>query len=221
MTWTHDLVFARMPSNWSLPNAHICKNGKCIQTSFAVAKGRVSDVILGTPFLLKIQSFTVDTKGTKGTCASIDDKPIIFEFIEGPRLGRINHINFLISHKEKYLEDLKTEIYICRIEDQFESKSFQDKLANFQTSLIKECRSEIPFAFWHRKKHIVSLPYISTFNQRDIPKKACPSQMSPRLLELCDKEIKDLQKKPIRKSHSPWRCAAFYVQNVEEKERWS
>lgn len=143
MIWTHDLMFARMPSNWSLPNAHIWKNGKCIQTSFAVAKGRVSDVILGTPFLLKILSFTVDAKGTR---ASIDDKPIIFEFIESPRLGRIYQINFLISHKEKYLEDLKTEIYICRLEDQFESKSFQDKLANFQTSLIKECRSEIPLA---------------------------------------------------------------------------
>lgn len=68
---------------------------------------------------------------------------------------------------------------------------------------------------------MVSLPYISTFNQRDIPKKARPSQMSPRLLELCDKEIKDIQKKSIPKSHSPWRCAAFYVENVVEKERSS
>ena len=67
---------------------------------------------------------------------------------------------------------------------------------------------------------MVSLPYISTFYERDIPTKARPSQMSPRLLELCDTEIKDLlRKKLICKSHSPQSCAAFYVENAPEKER--
>ena len=73
--------------NYKIPNAHVCKSGKCIQTSFAVTK----DVILGTPFLLKIQPFSVDTNGVH---ALTDDKRINFEFIESPRLGRINGINF-------------------------------------------------------------------------------------------------------------------------------
>ena len=44
--------------------------------------------------------------------------------------------------------------------------------------------------------------------------------MSPELLEYCKKEINNLlSKKLIRSSHSPWSCAAFYVQKVSEIER--
>ena len=34
------------------------------------------------------------------------------------RLGRINQINLLLSHKEKYIENLKGDITLCRIQDQ-------------------------------------------------------------------------------------------------------
>ena len=30
-------------------------------------------------------------------------------------------------------------------------------------------------AFWHRKKHIVRLPYVKDFNEKNIPTKARPS----------------------------------------------
>ena len=30
-------------------------------------------------------------------------------------------------------------------------------------------RSDIPNAFWHRKKHIVDLPYVKDFNEKNIP----------------------------------------------------
>ena len=44
--------------------------------------------------------------------------------------------------------------------------------------------------------------------------------MSQELLEYCKKEINDLlNKKLIRPSHSPWSCAAFYVQKASEIER--
>jgi hypothetical protein len=44
--------------------------------------------------------------------------------------------------------------------------------------------------------------------------------MNSRLLEICKSEINELLKKGlIRKSSSPWSCAAFYVENAVEKER--
>ena len=67
---------------------------------------------------------------------------------------------------------------------------------------------------------MVSLPYEIFFNEKQIPTKARPIQMNPELLEYCKKEIQDLlDKKLIRPSHSPWSCAAFYVQKASEIER--
>ena len=67
---------------------------------------------------------------------------------------------------------------------------------------------------------MVSLPYEKDFNEKQIPTKARPIQISPELLEYCKKEINDLlSKKLIRPSHSPWSCATFYVQKALEIER--
>ena len=67
---------------------------------------------------------------------------------------------------------------------------------------------------------MVSLPYEKNFNEKQIPTKARPIQMSPELLEYCKKEINDLlSKKLIRPSHSPLSCVAFYVQKASELER--
>ena len=67
---------------------------------------------------------------------------------------------------------------------------------------------------------MVSLPYENFFNEKQIPTKARSIQMSSELLEYCKKEINDLlSKKLIRPSHSPWSCAAFYVQKASEIER--
>ena len=67
---------------------------------------------------------------------------------------------------------------------------------------------------------MVSLPYEKDFTKQKIPTKARPIQMNHELLEYCKKEINDLlSKKLIRPSHSPWSCAAFYVQKDFEIER--
>ncbi|XP_061372762.1 uncharacterized protein LOC133315201 [Gastrolobium bilobum] len=80
--------------------------------------------------------------------------------------------------------------------------------------------SDLPNAFWQRKKHIVDLPYEKDFNERQIPTKARPIQMSGELLAFCQKEIADLLAKGlIRKSKSPWSCSAFYVNKQSEIER--
>ena len=67
---------------------------------------------------------------------------------------------------------------------------------------------------------MVSLPYEKDFIEKQIPTKARPIQMNPELLEYCKKEIQDLlDKNLIRTSHSPWSCAAFYVQKASEIEK--
>ncbi|RDX71613.1 hypothetical protein CR513_49018, partial [Mucuna pruriens] len=82
-------------------------------------------------------------------------------------------------------------------------------------SLLKYIRttiySNLPHAFWNRKKHMVDLPYEKNFTKKQIPTKARPIQMNEEMLQYCQKEIKDLLDKGlIRKSKSPWLCAAFY-----------
>ena len=78
--------------------------------------------------------------------------------------------------------------------------------------LINDVCSDVPNAFWHRRKHIVDLPYVKDFDEKNIPTKVCPIQMNSETVEFCKKEIHDLlNKKLIRKSKSPWSCATFYV----------
>ena len=70
--------------------------------------------------------------------------------------------------------------------------------------LIDDVCSDVPNAFWHRKKHIVDLPYVKDFNEKNIPTKARPIQMNAETVEFCKKEISDLlEKKLIRNSKSP------------------
>ena len=64
------------------------------------------------------------------------------------------------------------------------------------------------------------MPYVEGFDENQISTKARPIQMNAQLLEYCKKEIKDrLDKNLIRKSQSPWSCAAFYVKKPSEIER--
>ena len=86
--------------------------------------------------------------------------------------------------------------------------------------MIDDVCSKIPNDFWHRKKHIVDLPYVKGFDEKNIPTKAHPIQMSAETIEFCKNEIQDLlNKKLIRNSKSPWSCMAFYVQKNAEIER--
>ena len=90
----------------------------------------------------------------------------------------------------------------------------------FRNKLEKEVYSNLPNAFWHKNKYIINLPYEENFDEKKIPTRARPIQMNKEILEYCKKEIQDLlEKNLIRKSHSPWSCADFYVQKNAELER--
>ena len=54
--------------------------------------------------------------------------------------------------------------------------------------MFKECVcTDIPNTFWDRKQHMVELPYEKDFDERNIPIKAHPIQMTIDLLEFCKK----------------------------------
>jgi hypothetical protein len=135
-----------------------------------------------------------------------------------------NEINLIykskIARKEKHLMFLKQDLEYKRIEEQLEFPLLKQRIENFENKIKNEICANLPNAFWHRKQHIISLPYESDFNERNIPTKARPIQMNQELLEYCKKEIQELLDKGlIRKSKSPWSCSAFYVQKNAEIER--
>ena len=90
----------------------------------------------------------------------------------------------------------------------------------FNNKIVDTTCSNLPNAFWHRKKHIVSLPCVQYFSEKRIPTKARPIQMNAELLNFCQKEIANLLSKGIiRKSKSLWSCVAFYVRKIAKIER--
>jgi hypothetical protein len=56
------------------------------------------------------------------------------------------------------------EIKFERVEEQLTSKTLQKRFEDFKEKVKKEICSDLSNAFWHRKKHIVRLPYIKGFN---------------------------------------------------------
>ena len=125
-----------------------------------------------------------------------------------------------IHAKTKHLNFPKQEVRYKKIVEQLSNKLLQSKINNFHKILINDICSNIPNAFWHRKKHIVNLPYVKDFNEKNIYSKARPIQKNAKTIEFCKKEIHDLLgKKLIRNSKSPWSCAAFYVQKNAKSER--
>ena len=70
------------------------------------------------------------------------------------------------------------------------------------------------------KKHIVFLPYMKEFNEKNISTKARPIQMSHEIIDFCKIEINDLlNKNIIRHNKSSWSCPVFYVQKNAKLER--
>ena len=118
----------------------------------------------------------------------------------------------LIHAKTKHLNFLQQDVRYKKIDERLSNKLLQSKIDNFQKILIDDVCFDVPNAFWHRRKHIVNLPYVKDFVEKNIPTKARPVQMNDETVEFCKKEINDLlQKKVIRNSKSSWSCTAFYV----------
>jgi cobalamin biosynthesis protein CbiD len=101
----------------------------------------------------------------------------------------VNQLN-LISAKAKQLNFLKQEIIYKRISEQLFDKLLQSKISAFNNKIVDTICFEFPNAFWHIKKHIVSLPYVKDFAENKIPTKAKPIQMNVEILDFCQKKKK-------------------------------
>ena len=176
-------------------------------------------MILGTPFLTLLYPFSVTEKGI---VSNVLGKEIIFEFIRSPETININALQEqnIIENKKKQINLLQQEIKYKRIEEQINNPKIQEIIKKYENKILQEICETNPTAFWYRKQHSVSLPYIDNFDEKLIPTKARPIQMNQENLEYCKKEIQEyLEKGLISPSKSPWSCAAFYVNNASEQER--
>ncbi|GAV86644.1 LOW QUALITY PROTEIN: hypothetical protein CFOL_v3_30071, partial [Cephalotus follicularis] len=110
----------------------------------------------------------------------------------------------LIKTKENHLYFMKQEISNQKLEQQLQTLQIE-KIKSLKTNITNNLCSDIPDAVWHRKRHVISLPYEKYF-PRNIPTKTRPIQMTYELMEPCKKEIEQLlTKKLIKPSKSPWK----------------
>ena len=215
-----------MHIKYEINNAHVCKDRVCFKLSFVLIKNLNEKVILGLLFIHLLYPFTTAENGI--TTAPFGQS-VKFNFLNriGENTNKILKDN-LISRsiclikkkKKKHLKFLKEEVHYQRVEQQLTCKILQQRFERFQERLNQEVCFNFPNAFWDRKPHVVKLPYVKDFNERNIPTKARPIQVNQEILEFCKNEINDLlEKKIIRHSKSPWSCPAFYVQKNAELKR--
>ena len=182
-------------------------------------------VILGNPFMCLLYPFTTNSEWIT---THPFGQPVKFKFLRSSKPREISSLQDvsisrtlnLINRKTQHLKFLKNDLKHKKIEEQLTCKIVQAEIREFEEKFKQEVCSDLPTAFWHRKRHEVALPYVKDFKEKDIPTKAHPIQMSQELMEFCRAKINDLLSKGIiRKSKSPWSCPAFYVQKNVEKER--
>ena len=189
-------------------NDHVYHENVCFKTSSMLVKNMTDKVILGLPFINALYPFLIEHDGI--TTDSFGQK-VKFKFASKFEIGIDNALN-IIHAKTKHLNFLKQDVRYKKIAEQLYDKLLQSKINNFQKILVNDVCSDIPNAFWRRKRHIVNLLYVKEFNEKNIPIKAHPIQMNAETVEFCKKEIHDLlEHKLIRNSKSPWSCAAFYL----------
>uniref|UniRef100_A0A0R0I5I2 Peptidase A2 domain-containing protein n=1 Tax=Glycine max TaxID=3847 RepID=A0A0R0I5I2_SOYBN len=204
---------SKLKINFKLSNAIIENQGLKINTNFLLVKNLKNEVILGTPFIRALFPIQISNEGITTNYLG---RKIIFNFSTKPISRNIN----LIENKINQINFLKEEVSFNNIQIQLGKPQVKERIQSLLNHIESTVCSELPHAFWDRKKHIVDLPYEKDFREKQIPTKARPIQMNEELLQYCQKEIKDLLDEGlIRKSKSPWSCAAFYVNKQSEIER--
>ena len=215
----------KMQIEFKIPKAHVCQDNTCFKTTFVIVKNMTDRVILRNPFMCLLYPFITNSEGITSLPFG---QPVKFKFLRSPEPREISSLQEvsvsitlkLISTKTQHLEYLKDDLKLKKVEEQLACKNIQAEIRKFEEKLKQEVCSNLPTAFWHRKRHQVTLLYVKDFNEKDIPTKAQPIQMSQELMNFCKAKIEDLLRKCIiRKSRSPWSCPAFYVKKNAEIER--
>ncbi|GAV92632.1 Peptidase_A3 domain-containing protein, partial [Cephalotus follicularis] len=203
--------------NFKVTDVHICNEGICIKQSFILVKDLDIGIILGQPFLEIIKPFKVTNEGIT---TKIFQPKILFAFNEKPITKDIDLLKTFslfkehsVSAKENHLYSMKQELSNKKFEHQLQTLQIKEKIDSLKINIINNLCSDLPDASWHRKRHMVSLPYEKNFTEQNIPTKTKPIQMTYELIKYCEKEIQELlNKKLIKPNKSLWNCTTFCVQ---------
>ena len=168
---------------YKLPYAKICNQGYCFKNQFILVKNLTQEVILGTPFFTQIYPFKVTEIGI--TTKVVGTK-LSFEFLSPMKTKEILNLQQnsiqktinLIKGKQNHIQYLQDEIAYKKIEEQLKMPYIISKIKAIENDILNQICSDLPNAFWERKQHVVELPYIKEFNERNIPTKARPIQMN-------------------------------------------
>jgi hypothetical protein len=192
---------------YEINNGHVCKDKVCFKTSFVLVKNLNDKVILGLPFIHLLYLFTIEEDGITTTPFG---QLVKFNFLNKIEQNTANLLKenlisqsiCLINNKRQHMNFLNEEIKFKRLEQQLTCKILQQKIERFYNKLNQEVCSNLPNAFWDRKVHVVKLPYIKEFNERNIPTKSRPIQMNQEIMEFCKNEIIDLlDKKTVKRAN--------------------
>ena len=107
-----------------------------------------------------------------GIYCKCQDHDITFEFIKDPETRILNELRSKIGYKENHLNLLQKEVHFLSINQKLQSPTLKIMIRDGEQQFIYDVCSDIPNAFWERKRHIISLPYIQGFDERyQIPTK--------------------------------------------------
>jgi cell division septum initiation protein DivIVA len=170
---------SKIQITFEISKAHVCQDNVCFKTTFVLVKNMTNKVILGLPFITLLYPFTTDHDDL--ITYPMDEK-VKFKFLAKPKLSQLNaykrnsiskSIN-LIKSKTQQIKFLHEEIKVKRIKEQLSQKVIQQKIQLFEDRIKSKVCSDLPTAFWHRKRHTVSLPYVKNFDEGKITTKARP-----------------------------------------------
>ncbi|GAV93075.1 Peptidase_A3 domain-containing protein, partial [Cephalotus follicularis] len=203
--------------NFKVTDVHICNEGICIKQTFILVKDLDIGIILGQPFLKIIKPFKVTNEGIT---TKLFQQKILFAFNEKPITKDIDLLKTFSLFKEHSISmikakenQLKQEVSNKKLENQLQNSQIKEKNGSLKNSMINNLCSDLPDVFWHRKRHMVSLPYEKNFTGQNISTKTKPIQMTYELMKYWKKEIQELlNKKLIEPSKSLWSCTTFCVQ---------
>ena len=123
--------------NYKIPSVHICNDGICFETVFALIKDLSSKIILGNPFITLLYPFSTTEDSIK---TNVLGKDILFKFILPPIPKDIYSLNTIvkeidkdrIDQKNRHLESLKSEIIYKRIANQLTDPILNHKIEVFK-----------------------------------------------------------------------------------------
>ena len=124
-----------------------------------------NEVILGTPFIKALFPLQISKEGITTWHLG---KKITFDFSTKPITKNIN----LIKKKINQINFLKDEVSFNNIQTQLEKPQMKEKIHSLLKHIQSTMCSNLPYAFWNRKKHIVNLLYEKDFRGKHIPTKA-------------------------------------------------